>query len=68
MGSSANSSDQISPMAEKFKGKLTPQQFNIAYKMEKEPSYYNKYCANKEAGLYSSCASGDVLFSSKDKF
>ena len=38
------------------------------YKQDKELPYMNKYCGEKSAGLYASVASGEVIFSSKDKF
>ena len=55
-------------MATKYQDKLTPDQFNIAYGGDKELPFFNKYCGNKETGLYKSAASGQILFSSKDKF
>ena len=55
-------------MAEKYKDKLTEEQFEIAYKENKEAPYINKHCGQKKAGLYASVASGEIIFSSKDKF
>ena len=53
---------------DEFKDKLTPVQFNVVFEHGTEPPYENRYNGNKGVGLYKSIVSGDVLFSSKDKF
>ena len=40
----------------------------VAFEHGTEPPFNNEYHDNKREGLYKSIASGDVLFSSKDKF
>ena len=53
---------------EQFRSKLTPMQFRVAFEHGTEPPFQNEFFDSKAEGIYKSVASGDVLFSSKDKF
>ena len=53
---------------EELKKKLTPIQFEVTQNDKTEPAFKNKYFDNKEEGIYVDIVSGEVLFSSKDKF
>jgi peptide-methionine (R)-S-oxide reductase len=55
------------PAAE-WKKVLTPNQYHIMVESGTEPPYKNDYYDNHEKGIYVSAATGDVLFSSADKF
>ncbi|AMR34579.1 peptide-methionine (R)-S-oxide reductase [Mucilaginibacter sp. PAMC 26640] len=55
------------PAAE-WKKVLTPNQYNIMVESGTEPPYKNEYYDNHQKGVYVSAATGDVLFSSADKF
>ncbi|RFZ84579.1 peptide-methionine (R)-S-oxide reductase [Mucilaginibacter terrenus] len=55
------------PAAE-WKKTLTPNQYNIMVESGTEPPYKNAYYNNHEKGVYVSAATGDVLFTSDDKF
>lgn len=54
--------------AAEWKKLLTPDQFYIMVESGTEPPFHNAYWNNHEAGVYVSAATGDVLFSSADKF
>lgn len=54
--------------AAEWKKILTPDQFYIMVQSGTEPPFHNAYWDNHEAGVYVSAATGDVLFSSADKF
>lgn len=56
------------PIAQKYKAKLTAEQFHVAYESGTEPPFKNAYFDNHDAGIYVSIAAGTPLFSSKDKF
>ncbi|MGL5752816.1 MAG: peptide-methionine (S)-S-oxide reductase MsrA [Paraclostridium sp.] len=51
-----------------LKSKLTPIQFEITQNDKTEPAFSNEYWDNQIEGIYVDIVSGDVLFSSKDKF
>ena len=53
---------------EVWKEKLTPEQYNIMVKKGTESPFHNPYFDNTEEGIYVSAATGEPLFSSKDKF
>ena len=53
---------------EKLKEILTPIQFEVTQNDATEPPFKNEYYNNKEEGIYVDIVSGEVLFSSKDKF
>ena len=48
--------------------KLTPLQYKVTQKEGTEPPFRNEYWDNKEPGIYLDVVSGEVLFSSLDKF
>ena len=47
---------------------LTPNQYNIMVEQGTETPFQNAYHDNHQKGVYVSAATGDVLFSSEDKF
>lgn len=58
-------------MAEKMRKKtdhLTPLQYEVTRRCGTEPPFHNEYWDNKKEGIYVDVVSGDVLFSSRDKF
>jgi methionine-R-sulfoxide reductase len=55
------------PEAE-WKKQLTPNQYYIMVESGTEPPFQNAYYNNHEKGVYVSAATGDVLFSSDDKY
>jgi methionine-R-sulfoxide reductase len=48
--------------------KLTPLQYRVTQKEGTEPPFRNEYWDNKEPGIYVDVVSGEVLFSSQDKY
>ncbi len=54
--------------AAQWKGKLNENQYYIMVDKGTEPPYKNAYWNNHEKGVYVSAATGEVLFSSADKF
>lgn len=48
--------------------KLTPLQYHVTQKEGTEPPFQNEFWDNKRAGIYLDVVSGEVLFSSQDKF
>ena len=62
------SSADTDPIAQKYKAKLTPEQFHVAYESGTEPPFKNAYFDNHDKGIYVSVAAGTPLFSSADKF
>jgi len=56
-------------MSEKeLKNKLTPLQYHVTQECGTEPPFNNDYWDNKREGIYVDVSSGEVLFSSTDKF
>jgi methionine-R-sulfoxide reductase len=47
---------------------LTPLQYRVTQKEGTEPPFQNEYWDNKEPGIYVDVVSGEVLFSSLDKY
>ncbi|NKB46717.1 MAG: peptide-methionine (R)-S-oxide reductase MsrB [Legionellales bacterium] len=47
---------------------LTPEQYRITQQNETEKPFQNLYWDHKEPGIYVDIVSGEVLFSSQDKF
>jgi len=47
---------------------LTPLQYRVTQKEGTEPPFQNEYWDNKRPGIYVDVVSGEVLFSSQDKF
>ena len=56
------------PTDEELRQKLTPLQYEVTQNEATEPPHENEYWDNKEEGLYVDIASGEPLFSSKEKF
>ena len=54
--------------AVEWKKTLTPNQYEIMVERGTETPYKNAYWDNHEKGVYVSAATGEVLFSSDDKF
>ena len=48
--------------------RLTPLQYRVTQKEGTEPPFQNEYWDNKRPGIYVDVVSGEVLFSSRDKF
>jgi len=53
---------------DELKNKLTPLQYKVTQQCGTEPPFANQYWDNKREGIYVDIVSGEVLFSSKDKF
>lgn len=56
------------PSQEELKKKLTPLQYRVTQEEGTEPPFRNEYWDNKKEGIYVDIVSGEVLFSSNDKF
>ncbi len=54
--------------AERVQARLTPIQFEVTQKNGTEPAFQNEYWDNYEPGIYVDIVSGEVLFSSTDKY
>jgi methionine-R-sulfoxide reductase len=64
----AQSNRKLSKPASEWKKILTPNQYAIMVESGTEPPYKNAYWNNHQKGVYVSAATGEVLFSSEDKF
>jgi peptide methionine sulfoxide reductase msrA/msrB len=53
---------------QELKKKLTPLQYKVTQECGTEPAFNNEYWNNKKEGIYVDVVSGEVLFSSGDKF
>ena len=67
-GQQANKTKTGQVQADKWKNKLTPNEYDIMVNKGTEPPFKNAYWNNHEKGIYVSAATGEVLFSSADKF
>jgi len=69
-GSGREKLDEIWKESEKedLKSKLTPLQYEVTQQCSTEPAFDNEYWDEKRDGIYIDIVSGEVLFSSKDKF
>jgi len=56
------------PPKEQLKKELTPLQYSVTQESGTEPPFRNEYWDNKREGVYVDVVSGEVLFSSKDKY
>lgn len=72
-----NSSDTVTrsvamtykkPSDAELKEMLTPMQYKVTQHEGTEPPFSNEYWNNKQAGIYVDVVSGEVLFSSLDKY
>jgi methionine-R-sulfoxide reductase len=63
-----NAKRKLSKPAAEWKKILTPDQYRIMVENDTEPAYKNAYWNNHQNGVYVSAATGEVLFSSDDKF
>jgi len=70
MQSELNEDDESyeKPSDEELKKMLTKKQYEVTQKNGTEPAFQNEYWDNEEEGIYVDVVSGEVLFSSKDKF
>jgi peptide-methionine (R)-S-oxide reductase len=59
---------KLSKPAAEWKKVLTPNQYHIMVESGTEPPYKNEYWNNHQKGVYVSAATGEILFSSDDKF
>lgn len=64
----AQAKRKLSKPASEWKKVLTPNQYEIMVESGTEPPYKNAYWNNHEKGVYVSAATGEVLFSSDDKY
>lgn len=53
---------------ESLRKKLTPMQYKVTQEEGTEPPFQNEFWDHEEEGIYVDIVSGEVLFSSKDKF
>ena len=58
----------VKPSDAELRQKLTPVQYQVTQHEGTEPPFRNTYWNNHEAGIYVDVVSGEVLFSSIDKF
>jgi peptide methionine sulfoxide reductase msrA/msrB len=63
-----NMTNYKKPEKEELKKILNPMQYNVTQKNATEPPFKNEHWDNKKEGIYVDIVSGEVLFSSKDKF
>ena len=56
------------PTDDELKKKLTSLQYEVTQKEGTERPFHNEYWDNHREGIYVDVVSGEVLFSSKDKF
>lgn len=56
------------PSDAELQKKLTPLQYQVTQKDATEPAFQNAYWDNHEEGLYVDITTGEVLFSSRDKY
>lgn len=56
------------PSDAELKAKLTEAQYNVTQKNDTETAYSNEYWDNYEPGIYVDVATGEPLFSSRDKY
>lgn len=65
---SYDSSRHIRPDISDLKNRLANEEFAVTQKAATEPAFSGKYWNNYEPGIYVDIATGEPLFSSKDKF
>jgi peptide methionine sulfoxide reductase msrA/msrB len=67
-GAPAAGGEYRKPGKDELKAKLTPLQYKVTQENSTEPPFKNEYWDNKKEGIYVDVVSGEVLFSSLDKF
>ncbi|MFD2871536.1 peptide-methionine (R)-S-oxide reductase MsrB [Mucilaginibacter ximonensis] len=63
-----NNNGRLSKPAAEWKKVLSPNAYHIMVESGTEPPFHNAYYNNHEKGIYVSAATGEVLFSSADKY
>ncbi len=63
-----NVMDYEKPSDMELKKRLTPKQYKVTQLEGTEPAFRNEYWDNEAEGIYVDVVSGEVLFSSKDKY
>lgn len=63
-----NGKSFVKPSVEELKKRLTPIQYKVTQEEGTERAFRNKYWDEKRDGIYVDVVSGEVLFSSKDKY
>ena len=58
----------LKPTDGELRARLTPLQYKVTQEAATEPPFRNPFYDNHEAGLYVDVATGEPLFSSRDKF
>jgi peptide-methionine (R)-S-oxide reductase len=56
------------PADSELRKRLSPKQYEVTQLEGTEPAFNNEYWDNKKAGIYVDVVSGEVLFSSLDKY
>lgn len=56
------------PTEDELRDRLSPLQFEVTCNEGTEPPFNNEYWDNKREGIYVDIATGEPLFSSKDKY
>jgi peptide methionine sulfoxide reductase msrA/msrB len=56
------------PAEAELRQRLTPLEYQVTQRAATEPPFHNAFCDNHKEGLYVDVASGEPLFSSRDKF
>ena len=64
----ASMNNYTKPSDTELKKRLTPIQYDVTQNEGTEPPFRNEYWDNHKAGIYVDVVSGEVLFSSLDKF
>ena len=59
---------KMSKTPAQWKAILTPNQYDIMVNRGTEPPFHNAYDENHQKGVYKSAATGEILFTSEDKF
>ena len=63
-----NQKNCAKPSDAELKSRLTPLQYAVTQKAATEPAFSNAYFDNHQEGIYVDVATGEPLFSSRDKF
>ena len=58
----------VKPAKDELKKRLTPMQYKVTQEAGTEPPFNNEYWDNHRRGIYVDIVSGEVLFSSLDKY